>query len=64
MSYKGPWASLKKAAPKSPEDFMVYLWSVVPELDVMDLIRVRRSERSNSICAFNMIFECHGEWSV
>tara|TARA_B110000977_G_C11029799_1_gene474764 strand:+ start:1010 stop:1303 length:294 start_codon:yes stop_codon:yes gene_type:complete len=56
MSYKGPWASLKKAAPESPEDFMVYLWSVVPELDVMDLIRVRRSERSSAwvqeVCDF------------
>ena len=35
---------------------MVYLWSVVPELDVMDLIRVRRSERSSAwvqeVCDF------------
>ena len=35
---------------------MVYLWSVVPELDVMDLIRVRRSARSSmwvqEVCDF------------
>jgi len=31
MSYKGPWASLKKAAPKSPEHFMRYLLTVVPD---------------------------------
>ena len=56
MSYKGPWASLKRAAPKSPEHFMKYLFTVVPDLDVMDLIRVRRSERSSSwvheVCDF------------
>lgn len=56
MSYKGPWASLKKAAPKSPENFMAYLWSVLPNLDVMDLIRVRRSERASlwvqEVCDF------------
>ena len=56
MSYKGPWASLKKAAPESPNHFMAYLWSAVPNLDVMDLIRVRRSERStpwvHEVCDF------------
>jgi len=56
MSYKGPWTSLKKVSPTSPEDFMAYLWSVVPDLDIMDLIRVRRSERSSlwvhEVCDF------------
>ena len=56
MSYKTPWASLKKAAPKSPEDFMRYLFATVPDLDVMDLIRVRRSERTSvwvhEVCDF------------
>jgi hypothetical protein len=50
------WTSLKKASPQSPGDFMAYLWSIVPDLDVMDLIRVRRSERSSlwvhEVCDF------------
>ena len=56
MSYHAPWASLKKVAPKSPTHFMSYLFTVAPDLNVMDLIRVRRSERTSiwvhEVCDF------------
>lgn len=54
--YHGPWASLKKATPKTPDEFMCYLQSIVPNLCEEDLIRVRRSERSiiwvHDVCDF------------
>ncbi len=54
--HHGAWASLKKATPKTPAEFMVYLQSIVPNLCEEDLIRVRRSERStiwvHDVCDF------------
>ena len=55
MSYHAPWASLKKGGAQKPNT-LYDLFTVVPDLDVMDLIRVRRSERSSvwvhEVCDF------------
>jgi hypothetical protein len=43
--YKKPWASLKNANINSPDDFMIYLVSIVPNLSENDIIQVRRQNK-------------------
>jgi len=54
--YKAPWDSLKRANIKTPENFMIYLHSIVPNLSEEDIIKLRRRYKNElwlqQVCDF------------
>mgnify|MGYP006088719677 CR=1 FL=1 len=54
--YRQPWESLKRATIHTPDDFMVYLKSILPNLDESDIIQLRRKHRQKlwlqKVCDF------------